>query len=112
MICGRTLEVWLSMDQSWLIVGDLNNNLSMYEKKGAAPINHQRCALFRDVVNSCSLMDLGEVGSKFTWRRPLIPRYSHIFQRLDRAISNADWHLNHPIIIHPKDSLKSWWSSS
>jgi hypothetical protein len=62
-------------------------------------------------------MDVGAVGSRFTWRGPLYNGHMRIFERLDRALCNDEWRLmfpnavvkvlpriqfsdHHPIMVH------------
>lgn len=67
-------ELWIklqsiadSRQSRWLAAGDFNDILSQEEKKGGAPINVRKCNLFRERINNCDLMDMGYVGSRFTW---------------------------------------------
>jgi hypothetical protein len=45
--------------------------LSESEEKGGAPPSIRRYNIFRKIINSCQLMDLGSVGAKFTWKGPI-----------------------------------------
>lgn len=83
----------------WLVTGDFNDILSQEEKEGGAPINLRRCNLSRDRVNECGLMDMGSVGSRFTWRGLLWNGLSRIYEKLDRALCNSDWRLDFPDAI-------------
>jgi hypothetical protein len=71
-----------------LLAGDFNDIAGPFEKKGGAR------PLLR--INSCNLMDLGFVGSKYTWRGPMFHGGGRIFERLDRALSNDFWRLEFP----------------
>ena len=51
--------------------------------------------LFRDVIDECGFMDLGYVGSKFTWARHFENENS-IWERLDRGLANNGWFLKFP----------------
>lgn len=44
-------------------------------------------------------MDLGAIGSKFTWRGPLHPGYDRIFERLDCALCSDCWRMEFPDAI-------------
>ena len=46
--------------------------------------------LFREAVDACSFLDLGYLGSKFTWRKHYASGQS-IWERLDRAFCTNDW---------------------
>lgn len=47
-------------------------------------------------TNSCGLMDLGVVGTRFTRREALYHDGYCIFKRLDRAMCNDNWRLRIP----------------
>ena len=53
----------------WLCVGDFNELLRSDEKLGANRRSHNQMQLFREAVDACSFLDLGYLGSKFTWRK-------------------------------------------
>ena len=44
---------------------------------------------FRDILGECGFMDLGFVGSKFTWHK----HYDNfiVWERLDRAVATNEW---------------------
>lgn len=48
--------------------------------------------LFRDVIDECGFIDLGFVGSQFTWRKHFANGHS-IWERLDRGLANNEWFL-------------------
>ena len=50
---------------------------------------------FRDVLDECGLMDLGFVGSKFTWFKN-IANGILVWERLDRVLGTMDWFENYP----------------
>jgi hypothetical protein len=56
-----------------MLAGDFNEYSCecLSEKKGGAPASIRRYNIFREMINSCQLMDLGSVGAKFTWRCPI-----------------------------------------
>ena len=45
---------------------------------------------FRDVLDECGLVNLGFMGSKFTWFKNIANGIS-IWERLDRAMGTSDW---------------------
>lgn len=56
--------------------------------------------LFRDVLDECRFLDLGFVGSRFTWSKHFADDHS-IWERLDWGVANANWFLKFPgIIVH------------
>ncbi|RYQ84862.1 hypothetical protein Ahy_B10g104360 [Arachis hypogaea] len=52
--------------------------------------NPGACSDFQACTSDCGLVDLGFVGWLFTWRR------GNLVERLDRALSNMDWHIKFP----------------
>lgn len=56
---------------------------SPLEQKGGAAIDLAKCYEFRDWINSCNLVDLGTIGSRFTWRGPKWQNHNSICKRLD-----------------------------
>jgi hypothetical protein len=88
-----------SISDSWMIAGDFNDIVSQDEKKGGAPVSARRCNNFVDNINACKLIDMGSVGTKFTWRGPLINGHDRIFERLDRAMCNDEWRIMFPEAI-------------
>lgn len=53
----------------------------------------KRCQAFKDNLESCQLIDLGESGPSYTWRGPIYRGGQQIYERLDRSISNEKWRL-------------------
>jgi hypothetical protein len=78
-----------SMQDPWMLAGDFNDIACAAEKKGGAPISIRKCNKFKERMDMCHLMDLGAIGSKFTWRGPIYHGGQRIFERLDRALSNG-----------------------
>jgi hypothetical protein len=87
------------MNTEWLVAGDFNDILYATEKKGGAVASLRKCNLFRDRINNCQLLDLGAIGSKFTWRGPIYNNGCRIYERLDRALCNSNWRLRFPEAI-------------
>lgn len=54
-------------------------------------MDYSRCDLFSNWINNCNLLDLGFVGSKFTWKGPQWQGLDRVFKRLDRALCNSSW---------------------
>lgn len=52
------------------VYGGEFNDIYRYfgRKEGGEPSSIRKCNLFADRFNSCHLMDIGVVGSKYTWR--------------------------------------------
>jgi len=66
----------------------------MKRKEGAAVCN-SRCQKFVERINACQLLDMGSVGSRFTWRGPIYLG-CRIFERLDRGLCNDHWRFQFP----------------
>ena len=57
------------MTKPWLCAGDFNEIIGQDEKLGGALRSHNQIQLFREVIDECSFMDMGFVGSKYTWSK-------------------------------------------
>jgi hypothetical protein len=107
-----------TMNEPWLVASDFNDIVGADEKRGGAVAASRKCQIFRDRINYCSLIDLGAMGAKFTWRGPVFHGGQRIYERLDRALCNSKWSLmfpdgfvkvlprvdysdHHPILISP-----------
>ena len=64
---------------------DFNKITKQDEKLGGATRPHFQMQLFQEVIDECGFMDLGYVGSKFTWARHF-ENGNLIWQRLDRGL--------------------------
>ena len=51
----------------WLMLGDFNELLSRHDKLGGNPLNPRRVQLFKECLDSYSMVDLGFHGPKYTW---------------------------------------------
>jgi endonuclease/exonuclease/phosphatase family metal-dependent hydrolase len=95
----KIMNIAVSVHEPWMLAGDFNDIMSQDEKQGGALVNLRRCRVFQERVNKCKLLDLGAVGSKFTWRGPIYENGVHIFERLDRALCNDGWRVQFPNAI-------------
>ncbi|KAL4307123.1 uncharacterized protein LOC107605009 [Arachis ipaensis] len=100
---SRRKELWaelktisVTLTGGWLVVGDFNDIAHPTEKKGGSRVDMGACKRFKSWIESCSLIDLGAVGARFTWRGPLWENLDRVFKRLDQALSNIDWGLMFP----------------
>ena len=58
--------------------------------------------LFREAVDGCGFINLGFVGSQFTWEKHFVDGHS-IWERLNRALANNVISFDHsPLWIMPK----------
>uniref|UniRef100_A0A803NDI2 Uncharacterized protein n=1 Tax=Chenopodium quinoa TaxID=63459 RepID=A0A803NDI2_CHEQI len=64
--------------------------MSETEKEGGVPRCDRLIDAFRDVVNMCSLRDLGFKGSIFTWERGRT-RQTYVRERLDQFLADVGW---------------------
>ena len=79
-----------SFNLPWLVAGDFNEIISNSEKKGGNNRSYAQMQRFREALDACSFMDLGYLGSPFTWQRHFRDGHS-VWERLDRALANAGW---------------------
>ena len=73
----------------WICAGDFNEVAKEAEKLGGRTRPHGQMQAFRDIIDECGFMDLGFVGSKFTWHKHF-DNYT-VWERLDRAMATNDW---------------------
>lgn len=86
----------------WLLAGDFNATLQLDDRKGGARRGLPGCASFQSFVQTNSLIDLGFVGPKYTWRR------GTLLVRFDRALANSNWAASFPCsTVHHLPKLKS-----
>lgn len=93
----------------WAIIRDLNDILDASEKKRGNCVDYLKCRTFWNCINSCIIMEIPMVGTKFTWRGPINQNYDLVFEKLDRGLSNDEWRLSlveSMIIVLPR--LKSF----
>nr|XP_025611899.1 uncharacterized protein LOC112705278 [Arachis hypogaea] len=66
------------------------------ERKGGSIGNMNACRKFQRWMCDCNLIDLGYVGSKFTWKGAEREGMERILKRLDRAVANKEWKMMFP----------------
>ncbi|XP_072076475.1 uncharacterized protein [Arachis hypogaea] len=100
---GNRKELWENlqaiathMRHPWMLIGDFNDIAKEHEKKGGTGSNEHACKRFKRRMDSCNLMDLGYVGTKYTWIGGQKNGQQWVFKRLDRAIANPDWRMMFP----------------
>ncbi|XP_075660413.1 uncharacterized protein LOC142630317 [Castanea sativa] len=123
---SRRFEAWNKLrtlnsrqNTPWLFAQDFNKIIRHDEKLGGPRRNHDQMQLFRDVIDECGFMDLGFVGSKFTWARHYDEGRS-VRIRLDRCLATNSWFHKFPRTrVHHLQSMSSdhsalweltWWS--
>ncbi|KAF9603246.1 hypothetical protein IFM89_034579 [Coptis chinensis] len=76
----------------WVCFGDLNEIMSAVEKRGRVPFMPDDALPFIQMIDCCSLFDMGYQGSPFTWCNGQ-SGLNRIYKRLDRAMTNSEWRL-------------------
>ncbi|KAL4373879.1 hypothetical protein AHAS_Ahas05G0125900 [Arachis hypogaea] len=66
------------MDKPWLIASDFNEIKEPSEKTRGSPTNARNRNNFASWINNCGLIDLGFVGSRYTWRGSLWNGYDSV----------------------------------
>lgn len=74
----------------WLLIGDFNDIVECYEKRGLHPQPSWLMEGFRQVIEDCHLCDLGMEGYKFTWSRSR-GKPNCVEERLDRVLCSHSW---------------------
>ncbi|XP_058784670.1 uncharacterized protein LOC131659504 [Vicia villosa] len=114
-----------SMSDPWMLVGDFNDIAYVSDKRGGATPSMSRCRRFRDRMDMCLINDVEVRGPVFTWRGPIYHGGQHIYEKLDRAVSNDDWRLqfpdayvkvlarvefsdHHPILVNLREEQSHW----
>ena len=84
-------------DLPWVLIGDFNEISALEEKHGMEDRSLRQMANFREALSDCSLMDLGFIGSEFTWSNnredELLVRV-----RLDRGVASQTWQTLFPML--------------
>lgn len=91
--CTRRQELWedlsrlaSQLNEPWVVLGDFNCIGADHERKGGSTnFSHRGMLQFRNMLQSCNVMDAGFQGSPFTWK------HGNLFQRLDRVLMNIQW---------------------
>ena len=83
-------ELGNSFGGAWLLLGDFNSILSASEKRGGRAFGNSGQLDFVDFVHCNALVDLGYLGSSFTWSNRREGRLN-IRERLDRGLANQSW---------------------
>lgn len=79
----------------WLCMGDYNDLLSPYDKKGRVPHLNWLYRGFREATLDCNLTDIPIEGYPFTWSRGRGTE-EFVEERLDRAMGILALHNNFP----------------
>ncbi|XP_031120574.1 uncharacterized protein LOC116023707 [Ipomoea triloba] len=74
----------------WVVLGDFNDLLFQYEKRGGNPHPESLLRGFGEVVDDCGLIQLPMRGYQFTWERGRGTE-EWMEERLDKVLARADW---------------------
>ena len=88
-------EVGQLHSMPWLMIGDFNEVLCGEGKFGGNQININRAMEFKACLDSCSVVDLGFAGPKYTWmnKRQLT---NLLLERIDQCFTNPLWRVLYP----------------
>ncbi|CAL1404768.1 unnamed protein product [Linum trigynum] len=90
-----------SVDDKWVVIGDMNALLSSEEKKGGNVPRNVSTVPFKAFVDGNGLMDMGFKGYPFTWKNNQ-EGTRRIEERLDRGLCSTSWFTmySNALIIH------------
>lgn len=71
---------------------DFNETRKCLEKMGGSNRSQAQIQLLREAVDECGFIDLGFVGSQFTWQKHFTDGHL-IWERLNKALANNEWML-------------------
>lgn len=75
-----------------MLLGDFNEVLNGEDKYGSRNINLNRALEFKDCLDCCNFLDLGFLGTKYTWpnRRQITDL---ILERVNKFFANPSWRI-------------------
>lgn len=90
-------DLWDAIDNLNMVIdgprcigGDFNVIWDSNEKVGGKPHRAYKSLDFINCLNNCGMIDIGYIGSIYTWCNNKIPG-KRIWKRLDRVFVNNDW---------------------
>lgn len=90
LTCQLLQNLGQNNTKPWLCGGDWNLMLWQDEKQGGNPFDYAQARMFREAVDSCSLIELHYTGYKFTWNNNQSGD-KNLQERIDRFFSNQAW---------------------
>lgn len=81
----------------WMLVGDFNEILLPSDVRGGSFYSN-RALKFGDILDACSMVDLGFKGPLFMWHHSM-QRGQRTDTRLDRAVADCNWRLVFPKVV-------------
>ncbi|XP_077223064.1 uncharacterized protein LOC143856685 [Tasmannia lanceolata] len=95
-IWSDLLDISPSIHLPWLVIGDFNVTRFSDERTSGAPPNITDIEEFNSCITSCDLKDLNTIGNPLSWSNRASEK-ERKFARLNRALVNDLWLLDHPI---------------
>ncbi|KAJ0960379.1 hypothetical protein J5N97_001796 [Dioscorea zingiberensis] len=87
----HNLEIFSSFQIPWVLAGDFNAIRNTEEHRGGGFDHYStKSRLFNGFVNENCLLDLGFIGSPYTWCNNQLG-LARRWARLDRFLANSDW---------------------
>ncbi|XP_065633926.1 uncharacterized protein LOC136069391 [Quercus suber] len=81
----------LSLIRGRKMLGDLLVSMeSQLRIRGCSNRSQFQTQLFQDVIDKCGFIDLGFVGTPYTWQKHFVDGHS-IWEKLDRGLATNDW---------------------
>src|ERR1044072_222170 len=83
-----------TIQQPWMMIGDFNEVCTPAETLGGE-FHENRALQMISVMDECNLIDLGAIGTRFTWER-WHQGERVLAKRLDRAMGDVSWRMLFP----------------
>ncbi|XP_026458447.1 uncharacterized protein LOC113358952 [Papaver somniferum] len=81
-------------------MGDFNEVLNQMEKKGGRPVGNNQAHLFKEIIDTSGLIDLGFQEDPYTWTKNQLAEHN-IMERLERRLINQAW-----LDLHPQMTIQ------
>lgn len=93
-----------NLDEAFIIMGDFNNIMNLWEKERGNGLNLSQVDMFRDFINSMAIKDLNFRGPIFTWNNYRNVA-ANIKEQLDRVLASVRWMNGFPdfLVEHLED---------
>ncbi|KAG7572529.1 hypothetical protein ISN44_As09g008890 [Arabidopsis suecica] len=88
-VWNSLIDIGVSRDDPWLVLGDLNEILNNTEKLGGPARAESSFFPFRNMINDCRLREVPSIGNKFSWAGDRNNQWIQCC--LDRALGNEAW---------------------